>query len=71
MTNTLETPPSPDLPRTFRGRADMNPVLITNATVPHAAGHRIQPDDLLPQHQATDLSDVLPLLATPLRRVAR
>ncbi len=34
--------------------AGMTPVLVTNALVPEAAGHRADPDDYLPQRQIAD-----------------
>lgn len=45
--------------------AGMTPVLITNASVPDAAHHRISADDYIPHHQIEDLPDLLHLVTHP------
>jgi len=42
--------------------AGMTPIVVTNALVPQAAGHRADPDDYTPQHQIPDLPDLLGLV---------
>jgi len=44
--------------------AGMTPILVTNALVPQAAGHRADPDDYTPQHQIPDLPDLLGLVGS-------
>lgn len=42
--------------------AGMVPVLVTNELVPHAASHRINADDFMPDHQVADLDELLQIV---------
>jgi len=51
--------------------AGITPILVTNALVPQAAGHRADPDDYTPQHQIPDLPDLLGLVGQLARSLAK
>ena len=46
-------------------RAGMRPVLVTNAGVPGAARHRVDPGDVAWEYTVDDLTGLLPLLGEP------